>query len=200
MQDWAKEIKSGIKKSYIIYGEEEYIRQKAVCMLVESLSLNLPEINHSILDGRAKASDIITACETLPMMDAIRLIHVKNYESLTAKGEDTKLLEDYIEKIPDTTVLLFDTAGKADKRRKLYKTIEKRGCVKEFTKPALPKLAEMVCDEAKIRGLSVTKDTALALIEQSGQDLNTLTMELDKLMYANDKGVITKKEISEFAS
>lgn len=202
MQEWANVLKSkGLKKAYIISGESEYIRKKAIGMLIEALSLNLPDLNHTVFEGRVKAADIIRACETLPMMDEKRLVHVKNYEPLTGgKGEDTKFLEEYLEKLPGTAVLLFDTAGKADKRRKLYKTVEKFGMVREFNNPAMQKIIETVIEESKVKGMKITRDAAAALVQQSGDDLYTLMQELDKLAVLKDNGAITKEDIMQVAS
>lgn len=198
MIEWAAVLKKkDLKKAYIICGEEEYIRQKAVRALIETLSLNFPELNHTVLDARTKVSELIMACETLPMMDEKRLVRVKNYESLSGKGEDTKLLEEYIIKIPESTILLFDTAGKADKRRRLYKSVEKLGQVKEFNKPPFPKIIESVLTEAKHRNLIFNRDSASALIRQCGDDLYTLVNELDKLAVIKDNGAVTKTDILE---
>lgn len=188
------------KKVYIIYGEEEYIRQKAVNALIDSLQLQLPDLNHSVLLNRAKLADIITACETLPLMDEKRLVHVKNHEMFTSKAEDTKLLEEYLVKIPESTVLLFDNTGKIDKRRRLYKAIEKAGQVKEYSKPAYGEIIKIVADEAKKRGLMLSNDAAPALVAQSGQDIFTLISELDKFAGFKQGGTITKADIEEFAS
>jgi DNA polymerase-3 subunit delta len=187
------------QKAYIIYGDEEYIRQKAIHALVQSLAFQMPELNHAVLE-RAKVADIIMACETLPFLDEKRLVQVKNFEPLTGKGEDCKPLEDYIPKLPQTTVLLLDIPGKVDKRRRLYKIIEKTGRVVEFSKPALPRLIEIVCQEAKEKGLALSKDTAEALVRQSGQDLLVLSGELDKLASIAQNGKVTKEDIREFAS
>lgn len=199
--EWANEIKNkDLKKAYIICGEEEYIRQKAIGMMIKALSFVLPDINHIVFEGRAKAADIIRACETLPVMDEKRLVQVKNYEPLNGKGEDTKQIEDYLEKLPETTVLLFDTAGKADKRRKLYKIVEKIGNVQEFNKPPTQKIIQTIVEEAKTREIKITRDAVAALIQQSGDDLYTLMQELDKLAVLKDDGAVKKEDVIQVAS
>jgi DNA polymerase-3 subunit delta len=188
------------KKVYIICGEDEYIRQKALRALIGGLSLMMPELNHSVFEGRTKLMDIITACETLPLMDEKRLVHVKNHEMFSAKTEDTKPLEDYIGRIPSTTVLLFDQTGKIDKRRKLYKLIEKQGVVRECGKLSQNEIIGIVSEEAANRGITLSKGTALALVAQSGSDMLTLTAELEKLASLKPGGTIAKEDIEKYAS
>ncbi len=199
MSGKAAEVKMQ-KKAYIFFGEEGYLRQLAVKELIHGMGLSMPELNHTVFGEKAQALDIINACETLPFMDGKRLVHVKNYEPLTGRGADAaKPLEDYIQKIPESTVLLFDTEGKADKRRRLYKAIEKEGCVREFMGLSRSNLRRTVCEEAKKRGLILTIDTAEMLITQSGQDLFTLTGELDKFAGFKQDGKITLEDIRKYA-
>jgi DNA polymerase-3 subunit delta len=205
--------KNGFKKIYIISGEEEYIRQKAIKALIGAFAFAMPELNHSVLDGRAKASDIINACETLPLLDEKRLVQVKDFEPFKSKktgGEggdrepagktDTSKLEEYLAILPETTVLLFDSEGKVDKRRKLYKQAEKSGVVLEYGKMKPQELTRAVCEEAALRGLKLSPALAEALIEKTGQDLYALTGELDKFASFAQDGKVTKADIDLFAS
>lgn len=75
---------------YLFSGEEEHVKRSALRKLRERiLTPGLEQMNETILDNPS-ADAIISSCETLPMMDACRLIVVRDSALLTAGARGTK--------------------------------------------------------------------------------------------------------------
>ncbi len=134
-------LKSGVLPSVmLLFGPEDYLTSWAVkeliAQLVNPATAAMDHLRFS--ENEMNASDIIAACETLPMLSERKLVVVENCDafsgsrSLQLSTEDQQAMTDYIKKIPQDTLLLF-TADKVDKRKALYKAIIKTGIAYEFT-------------------------------------------------------------------
>ena len=96
-----------------------------------------PDMNQTVLKD-PDANQLIAAAETLPFMADRRMVVVSESGMLTGKARDydeaasAERLKTYLPELPDTTALVFYVRGAADKRKKLYQTIKKCGCVVSF--------------------------------------------------------------------
>ena len=136
-------------------------------------------MNYNYFAGKADVDNIISACDTLPFMSENRLVAVKDSKLFEAgRKDDSEKLKDYIQNIPESTVLCF-VEDKADKRSGLYKEIKKYGCCAEFSFLKDRELIGWVCDEGKGR---IKSDVAEYLIKCVGTAMESLEGEIDKLL------------------
>jgi DNA polymerase-3 subunit delta len=149
-----------------------------------------------------KADELIAACAEYPFMADKRLLAVLDCTVLTTTGsaEEAKKLTAYLDKMPDTTVLVLCTNGAADKRRSLYKRIKELGEVREFSAPTAAACADFVVRKAKDQGAQISAKTADELVALSGCDYYTLENETAKLAVYCDFKEIKSAHVKACAS
>lgn len=161
---------------FLIAGEP-FLADQALDTLTKSL---LPEENREFaldrLDGTAiPMGDIIEQATTFSFLTPKKIIVVKNpplfANTSAGKGisyspRDMELLEQLIEKgIPDTHCLILISYS-LDKRKKIFKFIQKQGFVIDCTIPQGSRKADL--DEQR----DLLKSVSLPLLRASGKTLN----------------------------
>jgi DNA polymerase-3 subunit delta len=145
-RSFIKEINSGeIKKLYLLYGQESYLLDKGLEEIKSRAVTGLEEINYMVFDNKNMDIDELrNACETLPFGSEKKLIVVKDFSGLKTKskkgeGDKEEKAENLgaeiiplINNLAEDTCLVFSSKGDVDKRKKLYKDINKKGSVYEF--------------------------------------------------------------------
>ncbi|WP_196602061.1 DNA polymerase III subunit delta [Pectinatus frisingensis] len=127
---------NNLRKLYFVAGEEKYLAEKFIRLLLKRL---LPDGDDTALikmDEQISFNDIIEACTTLPFFSKKNVVYVRNNNFLKEKKGKTaqqaeRQFAELIADMPDFTVLIIETDEKPDKRRKLYKIIDKYGLVVE---------------------------------------------------------------------
>lgn len=159
---------------YFLFGENVYARDAA---LAEILGGRVPEkIDGDALEKRDLPD--IFAGQTL--FAAERLIVIKN------ASENTEIwteIEDYLEKIDDSTTLIFvDT--KPDKRTRTFKLLKKLADTREFaewTPRDHSEASHWIEAEAKKRRILLDKASVRFLLDRAGVNQERLAAALDKL-------------------
>lgn len=205
-------IRNGALKSvYLIAGEETYLADKMERALLEKL---LPDGNKDGLDrrnGDVSVEELMNLINTVPFFGDRNILVIRNTTLFKEKkkagadqpkaGKTEEGLVELLEDMPPYSVLILRSNEKADKRRKLYKTIAKCGCAVEVAairpwevKDWLPgKLKEIdrQFDRAAqayfLEAISVMNTVSLGFLEQ----------ELDKLALYSDQKVIVKADLLE---
>ena len=187
---------------YLFEGEEEHIKRSALTQLEKTMPLGaFPEMNRTELKD-PDANQLIAAAETLPFMADKRLVIVKDSGMLAGKPKDydegtsAERLKGYLPELPGSTVLVFYVRGQADKRKKLYQTVKKTGCVVSFDRLDQRQLQGYIARTMKKAGLSITTEACDQLIYSVGDDLTTVLSELEKLIaYCDGRGSVTAEDI-----
>lgn len=192
--------------AYLIYGEENYLKEHYVSLLKKKLvdpafeSFNLHQF-----DGKdASLDDIIKDAQMLPMMSEYNLVLVRDYPVEKSKT-DLKLLKEFLEDVPESTVFVLvyeaiipDT--KSAGFRNLTSYFDKAGSVVNLEKRSEAEVAKLLSAGAKKRGSSLDVNNAKYLISVSGNDMKNLLNELDKLSYFAQGGEITREIIDNMAT
>lgn len=188
-------------KNIYIFSGESYMMKRSVRKLTQSLDISNEQLNITDFKSMPKADVLIAACVEVPFMSALRLVIVSECSVLRAKGgaQEAKKIAEYIEKIPDTTVLIL-CVDSADKRRSLYKQVKKIGQIKEFGQPRQAECIQFVVDRAKANGAQISRNAATELVAVAGCDYFTLHNELDKLIIYSENNEITMAHIKECSS
>jgi len=196
---------------YLLYGEEDYLRTQILTKFKQAL---LPEgmadFNLDILDGREVTSAMVAdLAGTLPFMADKRLVIVQDtpfFQSRRKKDQDDEedtssgdaLLLNYLNNPSASTCLVFVASEGVDKRKKLYKAVEKAGQVVELTPLKSGPLAHWIEDRAASYRVKITPEAIGILIAFVGSNLYQMTNEIDKLVtYVGPGGEVTGKVVEE---
>lgn len=109
-------------------------------------------------------------------------------------------MADMLEEFPDTTYVVF-VEKKVDKRNRLYKWIQKNGCVTECALQQERELVPWAARYLKGYGKSISRKTAEYLIAKIGFQMDGIVNELDKLVgYVGDREEITAEDVDAICS
>lgn len=133
--------KKQIRSVYLLYGEEVYfIRQIEQTVIHSVLAPEEIDTNLLNLDKDPSINELIALIETVPFMGGKNVIIIRDTvlfrprkagTNEPAEDKTEERLLKVISNMPDYTHLILSTTEKVDKRRKLFKLIEKHGTVAE---------------------------------------------------------------------
>ena len=179
----------------MLHGKEDYLISRYIENLVKDVQNK--EFNIAIFHSTDDMLAIIEACYQLPLMDGKRYVIV--YGNVF-KGE-TKILEEYIENPVESTLLVLIPAD-VDKRKKLYKLLEKNGIIEEFKKLIANDIKIFIKEFLISSGATSDESTITAIIENSAYllideiNLHDVVSEIEKLIsYVGEKGTISANDV-----
>jgi DNA polymerase-3 subunit delta len=186
-------------------GEEEYAKNEALKALRERhLPPGMEALNETVLDGAVDFATLESSCETLPFMGDVRLVVVKDSPlvSSQAKGSlDQSLVEDvcqYVQRLPEHSVLVFYVQGAADKRKKLTQAIAAMDRAVDFPMLSDGEALGWAGKYCAGAGKKLEPTAGRKLIETAGRLLQDVKDGLDKaIAYAGERGSITAQDIEQ---
>ncbi|WP_430927346.1 DNA polymerase III subunit delta [Polaribacter marinivivus] len=193
------DIKKGnTKPIYFLMGEEPYYIDQ-ISDFIEDNVLDETEkgFNLQVMYGRDVAiDDIISAAKRYPMMSEKQVLIVKEAQDLSRSIEK---LVSYAENVQPTTVLVINYKyKKLDKRKKLYKAIDKVGVLFDSKKLYDNQVADWIRRVLSGKNYKIEPKAAQMLVEYLGTDLSKIANELKKLMLILPKEtIITDHDIEE---
>jgi DNA polymerase-3 subunit delta len=169
------------KPVYILMGDEPYYPDLVCQAIIDNCVDEFgKDFNETICYGAdVTAEQVVTAARRFPMMADRQLVVVKEAQMM-------KTLEDiavYCNEPLDSTVLvLLLHKATVDKRKALYKSVQKIGVV--LDSPALRdyEVPAWISSYYRERGLQIDPEAASLLAESVGTDLSTIALETDKLL------------------
>jgi len=165
---------------YFLFGEEAYFID-GISDFIEGNVLNEQEkeFNQTIIYGKdVDPATVISYAKRYPMMSNYQVLIVKEAQDM----DDIDSLLPYVQDPVSSTILvLCYKYGKVDKRKSLYKAIEKTGVVMESAFLYDNKIPEWINNYVTERGFSVTPKAAVLLAEFVGNELSKIVNELTKL-------------------
>jgi len=206
-----KELKEQIKSEsfsnvYFIYGEEGYLKEFYVKKLKDKLAGGaFSDFNfHQYEAKNSSIDDILQTAQTLPMMAEYVFILVHDYP-LDKSSSDVDALKEFFKDIPETCVLVFwyDSIEIDLKKNAKWKSIEgafaKAGSSVNLEKRSEGEIAKLLVNSAKKRNCTIDTNNARYLISVSGNDIQTLFSELEKICAYASGREITKQDIDSLA-
>lgn len=177
-----EDAKNGIfKPVYLLMGDEAYYPDLVCNTIIDNCLQDYEkDFNETICYGADVDADaVITAARRFPMMAERQLVVVKDAQQM-------KSLEDlsiYCANPLDSTVLVILMRGaSADKRKSLYKTVQKTGVVVDSPAIRDYEMQRWIVNYMSSRGLSIAQDAALLFAESAGTDLSRIVVETDKML------------------
>ena len=188
-----EDLKSGnLKNLLMFYGRENYLIRWSMEQ-VKSRYINpaVEMFDYTVLDGaECGAGDIKSACETMPMMSEKRVVLLENFDF---GGDYAEELQDYLENLPDTTVLLI-ICSSPDKRRKLFKTVQKKGAEYEFDRLDRPLLKSFIIKRLRDGGGGFDPDVPDMIADVSGYYDTNSTYTIENLINDISKVISHSRE------
>lgn len=169
------------KPVYFLMGEEPYYIDRISDHIAQNLlSEEEKGFNQMVLYGKDTSVDeIVGSAKRYPMMSDFQVLIVKEAQHLSRTIEQ---LESYVLNPQPTTVLVICYKyKKLDKRKKLYKAVQKNGELFESKKLYENQVSEWIRRTLKGKGYCIEPKAAMLLVEFLGTDLSRINNELDKL-------------------
>jgi DNA polymerase-3 subunit delta len=186
-----KDIKNkNYKPLYLLHGEEDYYIDLISNYIEKNVLTNSEKgFNQTVLYG--KDLDVITvinAAKRYPMMSNYQTIIIREAQDLKIdKAAD--LFQAYCENpLKSTILVLCYKHNKFDKRKKVYKIIEKKGLVFESVPLYDNKIPAWIDDYVKTKGFTINPKATVLLADYLGNNLTKITNELEKLMLNINQG------------
>ncbi len=194
---------------YFFYGDEDYNIEQAIEKLKQGLDKNFLSMSFKLFDNPA-FPDLMAAVRAQGMMfgKMLTVINCKNYFEKTFDDKQLKEFETSLENCSENSDIVFYTVlprnenKKLDSRKKLFKILSK------FNSQEFPTfkmnfygkqdLSSWIKKTAKTKSISLGQDVIDLLIEQIGNNLRQIDMELEKLkLIAYPEKNITEKMVKD---
>ena len=199
MKMLAQDIKTGaFKTSYLLFGEEAYLRSQYKNRLKNALADPGDTMNVSHFQGKGiDPQAIIDLAKTLPFFAPRRLIVVEDSGFFKNKCDD---LAAYPPVMPATACLLF-VETEVDKRSRLYKAVKSCGRAVEFQIQDERTLMKWILGILKKEGRQIAEPTLRLFLERTGTDMERISSELEKLLsFTLGRDVITAGDVEEICT
>ena len=181
---------------YLLFGEEPYFIDLVSDYIEENvLSEQEKEFNQTIVYGKdADAATVMSYARRYPMMSNYQVLIVKEAQAL----DDIEAFLPYVQApVPSTILVLCYKYGKVDKRKSLYKAIEKAGVVMESAYMYDNKIPDWINSYVAEKGYAVSPKAAALLGEFVGNELSKIVNELSKLFISMKPGEEITEELIE---
>lgn len=192
-----------LKNVYYIYAEDSYLLNDLKEKFIEkfipeeirdfNLSYLNPEENYLI---RLK-----NAVQTPPMGSKKRFVISHLEEDFSLNKNDNKKLAEIISTLDESSCLVFLSQSSLDKRKKMYKEIEKKGVYHEFKTPKYKQLDRWLVNKFNQYEKKVDSRTIKLLENMFSNNLELLTSEIEKIVTRYpDKDKISYYDIKDLIS
>lgn len=199
MKTISQDIKSGeFKKIYLLFGEEAFLKRSYKNQLKAAL-VGDDAMNYHYFEGRGlDLGEIISLADTMPFFGERRLIQIE--ESGLFKGSGADELVEYLPRMPDTTCMMF-VESEVDKRSRLYKAVKAAGYAAEMVRQDERQLSAWAGGILAKAGRKITQRTMDLFLSRTGDDMENIRMELEKLIsYTEGRQVITDRDVEEICT
>jgi DNA polymerase-3 subunit delta len=193
MQTLNQDIKDHhFRPLYLLYGEETFLKNSYKNRLKEAI-IGDDTMNFSAFEGKGLDTDeLIRLADTMPFFAEKRLILVEDSGFFKSANE---ALVKYLPQMPDTTCLLF-VESEVDKRSKLFKQVKERGYAAEMNRQDTTQLARWAAGLLAKEGKKITGQTMELFLGMTGDDMENIRMELEKLIsYTGGREVVTAEDV-----
>ena len=172
---------------YFLFGTEPYYIDLITNFITErALSESDKGFNQMILYGRdITIPELISHAKRFPMMSERQVVIIREAQEIRDwnRQESENLLNNYITNPLPSTILVFAYKNKSpDKRKSLYKNLDKYAVVVETNRLYDNQLPDWVERYINIKGHSIDLKAAYLLVENIGNDLERLSNEIDKIL------------------
>ena len=183
---------------YLLMGDEPYYPDMLCEEIIRhALTDSERDFNQSVYYGLdTDAGTVASDARSYPMMAERRLVVLK-------EAQNMKTLEDLgayaAEPLESTVLVILMHGASADKRRSLYKNVQKNGFVLDSPQVRDYEMPEWISAYYRTRGIAIDPQAAALLGEYAGTDLGKIAVETDKMLKSLPEGVsrVTAEDIEK---
>ena len=193
METLNQDIKSGdFKRFYLLFGEEEFLKQSYKKRLRQAVAGD-DTMNYNYFEGKGlDVQELISLANTMPFFSDRRLILVEDSGCFKAASDE---LVEALPDIPDTTCMVFVESA-VDKRNRLYKKVKELGSAVELKRQSASQLAVWAGRILAKNGRKITSSDMNLFLERTGDDMETIRTELEKLIsYTMGQEIVAMEDI-----
>jgi DNA polymerase III subunit delta len=182
---------------YFLYGEEKFFHTEIIQSLLNKLiTPENREFNLETFDARGgSVHDWLQAIKTLSFLGGTKVVVVKNLHEIALSPKESELLLAYTE-APLAGTCLILTADKADRKKKIFKSLTKIQGAISCQAPNEFALVAWIKKRAQSSGYTLSPDAARQMVERTGPKPGILASELEKVMtYVGKTRSISDRDI-----
>lgn len=202
-----REIKNNNANVYVLFGNDGYLKKMYMEKISTACAPKDDIFNYQKFELDCNLQDVYDAVLQYPMMSDKKCVILADFDFEHCSKNELEKLCTIIAETPDTCVFIlwFDSLQFEYKKNNKFKEIETatgkaRGVVARLDHRTEAELVKMLCDGALKRGCKFSSSAARYLTQISGQDINNLKNELDKLCFFVSSGEITKETVEKVAT
>ena len=189
--------------AYLFFGKEKYLMENAVGYLLNKYVKGSEAFNYTKFKGsEVKPQDIISACETYPVMNDKKVVLVRDVCDFLANYELKDSFYEFLDKLSDFVILIFWDTGDLKKTTKFYKYFKNNKRDIEFAKLGPVDANRFVKSYFLRKDKKINDREAALFIKESGytsknEDLVLLDLisEMDKIAAAAKSNHISESDI-----
>ena len=183
---------------YLIYGEEAFLKRSYKNQMREAIAGD-DTMNSHFFEGKGlDLKEIISLADTMPFFGDKRLIVIEDSGLFKSGGADA--LVEYLPHMPASTHILF-VESEVDKRNRLYKKVKELGYGAEMTRQNAGQLASWAGKILAKEGKKITGRTMELFLSKTGDDMENIQMELEKLIsYTMGRDVVTDQDVEDICT
>ncbi len=190
---------------YFIYGSEDYLKSNYSNLIASNITdTSGSGFNFYQFNSEMTFDMFYEACESLPIMADRICVLVKDMPLNKLTEDELADYEKLISVLPETTTVIFSMVTvPVDKNAAKWKDIidmfSRYGVCAELSKRSTQSMIKMLVSRAKQTGSSISPQNAQYLINVTGDDLNRLLSEFDKVCAYASSREITAEMIDKTA-
>lgn len=198
MQNLAQDIKNRtFKPVYLLFGEEDFLKKSYKNQLKQAIAGD-DTMNYNYFEGKGlDLNELISLADTMPFFSEKRLILIEDSGFFKSAAD---ALVEYLPSMPDTTCMVF-VESEVDKRNRLYKKVKDLGYAAEMVRQDYNQLVKWAGGILAREGRKITGRTMELFLSKTGDDMENIRQELEKLIsYTMGRDVITDEDVEEICT
>lgn len=174
---------------YLLMGTEPYYPDLVCDEIIKyALTDSERDFNQTVFYGLdTDAGTVASECRSYPMMAERRLVVVKEAQSMKTLEDLASYASDPME---STVLVILMHGASADKRRALYKNVQKKGVVLVSDALRDYEMPQWITSFYKSRGLDIEPAAAALLAEYAGTDMSRIMLETEKMQKNLTEGTV----------
>lgn len=200
-----KQLASGqLARLYLLYGDEGWLKTHYCGRIAKAAVDGMESFNFHRFDGEVDLGRLTAALDNLPMMSRRKCIVLRDVDPDTFKADQWKEFQTICRDIPEDAVVVlhYDAVAyskKSSRWRTLISLAGKTGLAVEIGRQSAAALSRWLQKGAETQGCFLSPENAEYIVECCGDDMNTLTRELDKFCARVGSGEIRRGIIDALA-
>lgn len=185
-------------RCYLICGEEDYLCRYYYGQLFRQLIDPMTEdFNFHRLTSENFSVRLLTdSLEALPMMAEKSLVQLDGVDLFSLKESEAEQLANILSDLPEYCCLVATGSDlQIDKRKKLWKTLEKVAVVAEFNYQDETELRPWIVRHFRASDKSISTDLCTYLLAQCGQSMTRLHAEIEKICAYCPSDTVSRADI-----